>query len=764
MRSSDTAQEEIANIRGILGDLVERIDYLEEQLVDVNDKSSASYTPMHTSEEIEAVGSLEKKLDQPATDSHTQKGSIFSRYFGKYNQGDWENIIGRNWFAILGVAALAIGIAFFLLLAFENNWVNDLGRVGIGIGVGALLIMLGDYVRNRYVIWSRAVVGGGLAILFITLYVAFESYGIIPYLGALVLLSGVSIMGAFLALRHNSRLTAILSIVIAFINPALLDFSEFQKLIPYIAIINLSVLLLAFTRNWRILTSFALAGSYFYMFSIVASIYDGELQFLLSEIITLQSGFTIIFLIFIGATTVFHLYSKATPEYSDLSLMIINPLAYYVLSFAFLDGQNLGNIYIEYIGWIMGGIYLIISYISYRALMVSPRIPLFSAGIAVLFFTVSIAVQFGGEWLSVAWGAEGLLLIVSGLLLKQWRARSLGLVLILIAGLRLLEIPSLDIINASQKFLPLQNDLFVASIMLVIISYVASYALYLNRNFQLEEDIWLKKRDIWPTRWWLTILATVLTIWSFSREILTYFRNISLSGDQMFLGQPPDIAGELVVTIFLAIYAALVFVIGARLKSLIFRNIFIAVGGVAVAKLLLFDASSFTVIPYEFVAIFNLYFAIKFIVAVLLLLVIMSTKWWYSTNTDYLMQKALWIVFNVLVIFSLTTELINFFESRVYVSSLDTMSAMHLSLTLLWALHAVVLLIYGFLSKDRVVRIAGLGLLAIPIGKLFIFDVFLLESGYRVVAFVVLGITMLSIGFGYQKYNRLFKGLFWGSN
>ena len=61
IRSSDTAQEEIANIRGILGDLVERIDYLEEQLVDVNDKSSTSYTPMHTSKEIEAVGSLEKK-------------------------------------------------------------------------------------------------------------------------------------------------------------------------------------------------------------------------------------------------------------------------------------------------------------------------------------------------------------------------------------------------------------------------------------------------------------------------------------------------------------------------------------------------------------------------------------------------------------------------------------------------------------------------------------------------------------------------------
>ena len=57
----------------------------------------------------------------------------------------------------------------------------------------------------------------------------------------------------------------------------------------------------------------------------------------------------------------------------------------------------------------------------------------------------------------------------------------------------------------------------------------------------------------------------------------------------------------------------------------------------------------------------------------------------------------------------------------------------------------------------------GLLFLVIPIVKLFIFDVFLLDSGYRVAAFVVLGITMLSIGFGYQKYNHLFRGIFFNA-
>ena len=89
-------------------------------------------------------------------------------------------------------------------------------------------------MRDRYSIWSRAVVGGGLAILLITVYVAFDSYKLVPYWGALVLLSGISILGAFLALRHNARLTAILSVGIAFVNPVLLGFADFQNLILYI--------------------------------------------------------------------------------------------------------------------------------------------------------------------------------------------------------------------------------------------------------------------------------------------------------------------------------------------------------------------------------------------------------------------------------------------------------------------------------------------------------------------------------------------------
>ena len=275
------ANEEIASIRRILADLNRRVNALEGNIVSGIEERTSLPREVPDPEGVSTISSPDEGIDNLKADSSA--GNIFSSYFRQYWQGDVESIIGRNWFAILGVTALSIGIAFFLLLAFENNWVNDFGRVIIGIAVGTLLIFLGDYVRDRYSIWSRAVVGGGLAILLITVYVAFDSYKLVPYWGALVLLSGISILGAFLALRHNARLTAILSVGIAFVNPVLLGFADFQNLILYIAVVNLSVLSVAFLKNWRMLTSVAIVGSYFYMFSIVVTVYADKLQFAYSE-------------------------------------------------------------------------------------------------------------------------------------------------------------------------------------------------------------------------------------------------------------------------------------------------------------------------------------------------------------------------------------------------------------------------------------------------------------------------------------------------
>ena len=81
-----------------------------------------------------------------------------------------------------------------------------------------------------------------------------------------------------------------------------------------------------------------------------------------------------------------------------------------------------------------------------------------------------------------------------------------------------------------------------------------------------------------------------------------------------------------------------------------------------------------------------------------------------------------------------------------------------LALSLIWAIYASVCLAIGIVGRWRMVRLAGLGLLAVPIVKLFLFDSLALEQGYRVAAFLSLGVIMLTVGFLYQRYSEVIKG------
>jgi len=61
------------------------------------------------------------------------------------------------------------------------------------------------------------------------------------------------------------------------------------------------------------------------------------------------------------------------------------------------------------------------------------------------------------------------------------------------------------------------------------------------------------------------------------------------------------------------------------------------------------------------------------------------------------------------------------------------------------------LMIAGFWRRSAFVRWQALVLIALTIGKVFIFDVSELDRGYRIVSFIVLGVLLLAISFVYQR-------------
>jgi hypothetical protein len=75
-------------------------------------------------------------------------------------------------------------------------------------------------------------------------------------------------------------------------------------------------------------------------------------------------------------------------------------------------------------------------------------------------------------------------------------------------------------------------------------------------------------------------------------------------------------------------------------------------------------------------------------------------------------------------------------------------------LTASWSMLALAFFTAGIALRERIYRYLGLGVLACALGRVVIFDVWKLETLYRILSFMALGIVLLVLGFIYNRYQE----------
>ncbi len=75
-------------------------------------------------------------------------------------------------------------------------------------------------------------------------------------------------------------------------------------------------------------------------------------------------------------------------------------------------------------------------------------------------------------------------------------------------------------------------------------------------------------------------------------------------------------------------------------------------------------------------------------------------------------------------------------------------------LTASWSGLALVLFAFGMALRERMYRWLGLAILAGALGRVVVFDVWKLETLYRILSFMALGIVLLVLGFIYNKFQE----------
>ena len=346
--------------------------------------------------------------DTEAGEAPTPESEPAAQGRGLVRDLDWELILGGNWLARVGVLALIIGTAFFLKLAFDNNWIGETERILLGIVGGLALVGAGEYWRRRYSVYSQALAGGGVAILYLTVFAAFAFYDLIGTYPAIGVLAFISVGAAALALRHESTSLAILGIVGAYLAPFLigaLDGATGQdaggsgtsyEVVAYTLLVNVGVVALSTFRNWR----------WFTLLSLVASLASFMAWFDYAEpdveLAVSQVFLTGIFLTFVAATTLYHVLWRRAPRPFDHALMVLNASAYLALSY--------GTLWDEYRKW-MGllALGLAVFYAVLGAFVMwrgreQYYLALIALGIAAVMLAIVAPVQLGGPWFGAAVG------------------------------------------------------------------------------------------------------------------------------------------------------------------------------------------------------------------------------------------------------------------------------------------------------------------------------------------------------------------------
>lgn len=78
----------------------------------------------------------------------------------------------------------------------------------------------------------------------------------------------------------------------------------------------------------------------------------------------------------------------------------------------------------------------------------------------------------------------------------------------------------------------------------------------------------------------------------------------------------------------------------------------------------------------------------------------------------------------------------------------------HALLSIAWAGYAAVLLVIGFLRRNRPLRLGGLGLLGLVAAKLVLHDLADAAPLHRVLSFLVVGVLMIAASFAYHRLER----------
>ena len=408
----DNEEQELEQLSRLVRDLLNRVERLERR-VGIEAQSTRPQAPPVDSNVIPILRPA--AAPKPGRTAPTA-GALVSR-------------LGSQWLSRVGIVALLFGVSFFLTYAVENRWIGPTGRVSAGLLFGIAIMVWSEWFRARdYRVFSFSLKAVATGVLYLSLWAAFQLYGLVPFsmaFPAMLLVTGITAAFAF---WQHAEVLALVALIGGFATPLLLSTAQNRavELFAYLAVLDCATLLLVAVRQWPRLLLANLIGTAFLNFTWYATYYE-------SRQLGLSTTFTaIFFLIFaIGPLLTSWFTGKSAPAL--LYVVLVNAGLFFAQIFLLFQPRN----HTATAYWALGlaGFY---SALAWRATPPARNARLGDSHVALAgaFAAIAIALRFSSHWISIGWFLLAAVLILVGFAYAASLLRWLGLALLAAAALK----------------------------------------------------------------------------------------------------------------------------------------------------------------------------------------------------------------------------------------------------------------------------------------------------------------------------------------
>lgn len=666
------------------------------------------------------------------------------------SRAEWEAFIGGKLLNRIGALALIIGVGFFLKYAFDKNWITETMRVAIGAVVGVGLLLGGARSHKKgYEIFSQGLVGAGISILYLSVYASFNFYHLVSQTAAFVLMSAVTVVAFFQALKYNSLAVGLLGWAGGFLTPFLLSTGESNEvgLFTYIALLDAGLLAVLIKKDtWVVLEPLAVGATY-----LTYLLWNQE--FYSADSLLLTVFFLTVFWVLFYAVDVIRILRSLT-TYAEARRVVgaFNAIFYYAAIYTIIDP--------EYHDWMapvtlaVGAVYFL------TVLAMSGKRPENTMAIAqytltaIVLLVLATTIQFTGFTTVMFWSVEALILAWFGLRWKLGYVWKAALGLYILAALKLVFTGDALSFSAVESFRVVLNDRALA--FSILAAALGGGAVLFHRS-----DI-LGRSTIraWLHFGWCFVLFTLVTV-----ETNDYFRRLLLNT------RDETEVGLLYMRLLTLVVVWVVYsfpLVWTGLRKNVLPVVYSGLGGIALAAPLS-AIRGITFVPIEqFTVLFNFR---ALVLAFVVVAIFVHARWLKSRSETYSWISDLLGVLNVAAVFLilclLTGETRDFFERAIALLKQGVESSagsdelnrlrdlQQLSLSGVWLFYSILLMVIGIWRRRQSLRMIAIGLFGITILKIFIYDLSFLDTLYRIFSFVGLGLILLAVSYLYQRYKAV---------